>query len=315
MQDCLKAWVPDLQLLVVHGKMSSDAIDEAMLQFAAGAGDVLLATNIIESGLDLPTANTMLIWRPDRFGLAQLHQLRGRVGRSKVHGVVYLLTDPKIRPGSATRKRLEAIEQNARLGAGFDISSQDLDLRGAGTLLGKEQAGHIKVIGAALYRHLFDRAVELARGARLQEAWSPELNLATSGRIPETYVPEAELRINFYARLARLTTVSEIEELREEVEDRFGPLPISVDYLFGRVLLKQLCRDSEIQRIDAGPQAIALTFRPGTAADKAKRIAHRSSPMLTWRNGRLVYHRATKSLAVRQRLILALVNKLRRLTR
>jgi transcription-repair coupling factor (superfamily II helicase) len=294
--------------------MPSGAIDEAMLRFAAGAGDVLLTTNIVESGLDLPTANTMLIWRADRFGLAQLHQLRGRVGRSRIRGIVYLLTDPKTRLARATAKRLEAIEQNARLGAGFDISSQDLDQRGAGTLLGEEQAGHIQVIGAALYRHLFDRAVETARGAPVQEAWSPELNIAMSGRVPESYVPEAVLRIDLYARLARLSTASEIEGLRDEIEDRFGPLPSTVDHLFARALLKRWCREAEIMRIDAGPQAIAFTFRPGWPAETAERIARRSSA-LAWSNGRLLYQRATKSIAARQRLLLTLLRKLRRLIR
>jgi transcription-repair coupling factor (superfamily II helicase) len=314
MEACLKAWVPALERLVVHGKMPSAAIDEAMLQFAGGAGDVLLTTNIVESGLDLPTANTMLIWRADRFGLAQLHQLRGRVGRSRIRGIVYLLTDPKTRLARTTAKRLEAIEQNARLGAGFDISSQDLDLRGAGTLLGEEQAGHIKVIGAALYRHLFDRAVETARGTPVQETWSPELNIGMSGRIPQSYVPEAVLRIDLYARLARLSAAREIEALRDEVEDRFGPPPSAVDHLFARALLKQWCREAEILRIDAGPQAMAFTFRPGLPAERAERIALRSSA-LAWSNGRLLYQRATKSIAARQRLLLTLLKKLRRLVR
>jgi transcription-repair coupling factor (superfamily II helicase) len=314
MEACLAASVPDLERLVVHGKMPPEAIDEAMLRFAAGAGDVLLTTNIVESGLDLPMANTMLIWRADRFGLAQLHQLRGRVGRSRLRGVVYLLTDPKTRLARATVKRLEAIEQNARLGAGFDISSQDLDLRGAGTLLGEEQAGHIKAIGAALYRHLFDRAVETARGAPVEEAWSPELNIAMSGRVPDSYVPEAVLRIDLYARLARLSTASEIEGLRDEIEDRFGPLPSTVDHLFARALLKRWCREAEIMRIDAGPQAIAFTFRPGLPSERAERIARRASA-LAWSNGRLLYQRATKSIAARQRLLLTLLRKLRRLIR
>jgi transcription-repair coupling factor (superfamily II helicase) len=314
MEACLAASVPDLERLVVHGKMPPEAIDEAMLRFAAGAGDVLLTTNIVESGLDLPMANTMLIWRADRFGLAQLHQLRGRVGRSRLRGVVYLLTDPKTRLARATVKRLEAIEQNARLGAGFDISSQDLDLRGAGTLLGEEQAGHIKAIGAALYRHLFDRAVETARGAPVEEAWSPELNIAMSGRVPDSYVPEAVLRIDLYARLARLSTASEIEGLRDEIEDRFGPLPSTVDHLFARALLKRWCREAEIMRIDAGPQAIAFTFRPGLPSEIAERIARRASA-LAWSNGRLLYQRATKSIAARQRLLLTLLRKLRRLIR
>jgi transcription-repair coupling factor (superfamily II helicase) len=161
---------------------------------------------------------------------------------------------------------------------------------------------------------LFDRAVETACGTPVQETWSPELNIGMSGRIPQSYVPEAVLRIDLYARLARLSAASEIEALRDEVEDRFGPPPSAVDHLFARALLKQWCREVEILRIDAGPQAIAFTFRPGLPAERAERIALRSSA-LAWSNGRLMYQRATKSIAARQRLLLTLLKKLRRLVR
>jgi transcription-repair coupling factor (superfamily II helicase) len=164
MAERLAKLVPELQVFTAHGKMPADAIDDAMVRFADGEGDVLLATNIIESGLDVPRANTMLVWRPDRFGLAQLHQLRGRVGRGRVRGVCYLLTDPAAKIPEATLKRLSTLEALDRLGAGFAISARDLDMRGAGDLLGEEQAGHLKLIGSGLYQHLLERALRRARG-------------------------------------------------------------------------------------------------------------------------------------------------------
>jgi transcription-repair coupling factor (superfamily II helicase) len=192
----------ELEVLQAHGKMPAEEIDETMVRFAEGEGDVLLATNIIESGLDVPRANTMLVWRPDRFGLAQLHQLRGRVGRGRARGIAYLLTDPAETVAPATRKRLATLETLDRLGAGFAISARDLDLRGAGDLLGEEQAGHVKLIGADLYQHLLGRALRLARGEASGDESPPVLNLGVAGRIPEDYVPEPEVRINLYARLA-----------------------------------------------------------------------------------------------------------------
>ena len=218
----LATLVPELAVLVAHGKMPAAEIDDAMVRFADGDGDVLLATNIIESGLDVPRANTMLVWRADRFGLAQLHQLRGRVGRGRVRGICYLMTDPEAKIGAATRKRLATLETMDRLGAGFAISARDLDPRGAGDLFGEDQAGHVKLIGMGLYRHLLERALRAARGEPPPDEWSPELNLGAAGRIPADYVPEAEVRINLYARLAKLTDESDVDALGEEIEDRFG---------------------------------------------------------------------------------------------
>ncbi len=218
----LATLVPELAVLLAHGKMPAAEIDDAMVRFADGDGDVLLATNIIESGLDVPRANTMLVWRADRFGLAQLHQLRGRVGRGRVRGICYLMTDPEAKIGAATRKRLATLETMDRLGAGFAISARDLDARGAGDLFGEDQAGHVKLIGMGLYRHLLERALRAARGEPPPDEWSPELNLGAAGRIPADYVPEAEVRINLYARLAKLTDESDVDALGEEIEDRFG---------------------------------------------------------------------------------------------
>jgi transcription-repair coupling factor (superfamily II helicase) len=241
------------------------AMDEAMVRFADGEGDVLLATSIIESGLDVPRANTMLVWRADRFGLAQLHQLRGRVGRGRARGICYLLTEPGTDLPEATRKRLQTLEALDRLGAGFAVSARDLDLRGAGELLGEEQAGHVTLVGTGLYQHLLEGALRAARGEPVDD-WSPELNLGAPGGIPEDYVPEPEVRLNLYARLSRAGATDEIEALADEIADRFGPIPEAMAGLFDVTRLRILCRRAGVARVDAGPAAIALSFRPEAGA-------------------------------------------------
>jgi len=306
----LSELVPELQVMAAHGKMPADEIDDAMVRFAEGEGDVLLATNIIESGLDVPRANTMLVWRADRFGLSQLHQLRGRVGRGRARGVAYLLTDPDQEIAPATAKRLQTLEALDRLGAGFAISARDLDLRGAGDLLGEEQAGHVKLIGLGLYQHLLERALRAARGEAVED-WTPELNLGPGGLIPEDYVPEPEVRINLYARLARTETARDVDALRDEIEDRFGPPPDALDQLIALARLRTLCRGLGVARIDAGPKAIALTFRDGVAERLV--AAGALEPFgdgLIWRDGRLIVSQPSETDAERQRLTTDLLERL-----
>jgi transcription-repair coupling factor (superfamily II helicase) len=262
----LRALVPNLSIREAHGKMPAAGIDEEMIRFASGDGDILLATNIIEAGLDIPRANTMLIWRADRFGLAQLHQLRGRVGRGRVRGNLLLLTEPDAAIAPATLKRLRTLEALDQLGAGFAISARDLDLRGAGELLGDEQAGHMKLIGLGLYQHLLEQALRVARGERVDD-WMPELHLGTGGRLPESWIPEEEVRINLYARLARLASAAELDAWAEELEDRFGTLPPEAATLLAVARIRQLAREAGIARIDAGPAAIALTPRGDFTGD------------------------------------------------
>jgi transcription-repair coupling factor (superfamily II helicase) len=253
----------------------------------------------------------MLIWRADRFGLAQLHQLRGRVGRGRVRGIAYLLTDPQAKIAAATRKRLATLETMDRLGAGFAISAQDLDARGAGDLFGEDQAGHVKLIGMGLYRHLLELALGAARGEPVPEEWSPEFNLGLAGRIPEDYVPEAEVRINLYARLAKLTGEDGIDALSDEIEDRFGPQPEPVREFILLTRLKHLCRRIGVGRIDAGPQAIALTFRRDlSGVASIGNLIEASKGTLTWKGERLVYARETRNDEERQEVTLKLVNKL-----
>jgi transcription-repair coupling factor (superfamily II helicase) len=264
----LASLVPELEVLQAHGKMPAAEIDDAMVRFGSGDGDVLLATNIIEAGLDVPRANAMVIWRADRFGLSQLHQLRGRVGRGSRRGQVLLLTDPEKEIAPRTLKRLRTLEAFDRLGAGFAISAQDLDMRGAGDLLGEAQAGHMKLIGIDLYQHLLESALRAARGEDV-ERWAPELHLGIEGRLPESWIADAELRVTFYIRLARVEGAGELDALHAEMEDRFGTLPDEATTLLTIAQVRANARSLGIARIDAGPAAIAFTPRRDLAADGA----------------------------------------------
>ncbi len=256
--------LPEGEIVEVHGKMPAGELDTAMTDFAAGRGDVLLATNIIEAGLDVPRANTMIVWRADRFGLSQLHQLRGRVGRGNRRGQILLLTDGEASIAEATLKRLRTLQAFDRLGAGFSISARDLDLRGAGDLLGESQTGHMRLIGVDLYQHLLEAALRTARGERIDD-WQPDVRIGFEGCLPESWLPDADLRVQLYSRLARLRAPAEVDMLEEELGDRFGTLPEAAGQLLAATRLRLLARQLGIRRIDAGPAAIALTPAPGTS--------------------------------------------------
>ncbi|MBF9194710.1 DEAD/DEAH box helicase [Microvirga terrestris] len=308
MREQLARIVPELKVIVAHGQMPPAETDDVMVRFADGEGDILLATNIIESGLDVPRANTMLVWRADRFGLSQLHQLRGRVGRGRIRGTTYLLTEQGQQLPKATEKRLRTLEALDRLGAGFAISAQDLDQRGAGALLGEEQAGHIKFVGADLYQHLLKRAL---RGETYAEDWAPELNIGLKGCIPAEYVHEPEVRINLYARIARIDVSESIDDLEEEIEDRFGPLPEALRHLLRFTSMKQICHRMGIGRIDAGPQAIALSFRPGIADNlPVKDVIAEAQGALRWSGERLVLAVAEEQTDKREKCVLDLLARL-----
>jgi transcription-repair coupling factor (superfamily II helicase) len=265
LEKLLKTLVPKLDLRVAHGKMDAKAMDDVMVGFAAGEGDILLSTNIIESGLDVPRANTMIVWRADRFGLAQLHQLRGRVGRGRTQGVTYLLTEADKDVPDATRSRLSTLVAFDRLGSGLAISARDLDLRGAGDLMGEEQAGHMKLIGISLYQRVLAHAVEVARGNVAGGGVEPDVNLEMAGSIPMDYVPEATIRLNIYARLQRITRADELDAFIEELADRFGEPPEAVTTLLELARLKLLAAERGITRIVSGPKATALSFRKAPA--------------------------------------------------
>ncbi len=293
----LKALVPELDVSVVHGKLPVETIDEVMLRFGEGTGDVLLATNIIESGLDVPAANTMIVWRPDRFGLAQLHQLRGRVGRGSRRGTAYLLTDPDTSLAETSEERLRTLEKLSGLGAGFTISTRDLDLRGAGELLGEEQAGHLQLVGLSLYRHLIERALAVAEGRPVADDWTPDIALGASGAIPAEYVPDPAARINLYSRIDRLRERSDLELLVDEIGDRFGPIPAETKILLKAAELRLRCRELGIQKLASGPKGTAATFR--TKDDAARLGKRRLSPGWKWNELKLVSPQGGETIAER----------------
>ena len=258
MKALLKKLVPDLTLVEAHGKMSGADLDEAMVAFARGQGDILLATNIIETGLDVPRANTMIIWRSDRFGLAQLHQLRGRVGRGRRRGQVVLVTEGE-EIGEATQKRLRTLATFDQLGSGFAIANADLDQRGGGDILSDTQAGHMKLIGVELYQHLLEGALRRARGEKPRQ-WHPEVRTGTAGGFSAEWIPEEEVRLNLYVRLARLQDRAELEAFEAELLDRFGTLPQNAVALLEHTRITMLAIETNVRAVNAGPAAIAFTL-------------------------------------------------------
>ncbi|WP_338663965.1 DEAD/DEAH box helicase [Pararoseomonas sp. SCSIO 73927] len=256
--------LPELSIIEAHGELPAEEVDTALVRFAEGDGDVLLSTNIVETGLDVPRANTMLVHRADRFGIAQLHQLRGRVGRGRVRGSIVLMTDAADPPSPLTLKRLKALEAHDRVGAGFAISARDMDLRGAGDLLGEEQAGHVKLIGLDLYQHLLDRALREARGETVADDWTPQLSIGVHAAIPREHVEEEAVRVELHARLASILRRGDavaLGDFAEEVEDRFGAPPEALANLLALAGLRLRCRRLGIAELKVGPSAAAAAFR------------------------------------------------------
>ncbi len=249
--------VPDLSVVILHGKMKPDALDAVLVGFSEGHGDVLLSTDIIEAGLDIPRANTILVCRADQFGLAQLHQLRGRVGRGRTRGMAWLFTDPAHPPTQAAARRLAALEAHDGLGAGFAVSAADLDQRGAGDLLGDDQAGHAKLLGVELARHLLARAMAQQRGED-PDGVRPELVLDLPAYIPAEYMADPAARIALHIRLGHKPDTT---ALTEELEDRFGPLPHQLSNLLALSDLRAQCRALGIARLDVGPAGVAADLR------------------------------------------------------
>lgn len=262
----LKAIVPEVKIATVHGQMPTREMEELMIQFTQGAFDVLLSTNIIESGIDIPTANTLIVHRADMFGLSQLYQLRGRVGRSKQRGYAYL-TLPSSDLTESAMKRLEVMQTLDTLGAGFQLASYDMDIRGAGNLLGDEQSGHIREVGVELYQQMLEDAIHAARAEQgedivvEEETWSPQINYGVPVLIPEEYVNALTVRMSLYRRISHLREESEIEAFAAELIDRFGPLPEETQNLMEVVHLKELCRKCNISKLDAGEKGAVIHFR------------------------------------------------------
>ncbi|MGB2659497.1 MAG: transcription-repair coupling factor, partial [Pseudolabrys sp.] len=262
-KDFLDKNIPEVRVAVAHGQMPATVLDDIMSAFYDGKYDVLLSTTIIESGLDIPTANTLIVHRSDRFGLAQLYQLRGRVGRAKLraYSLLTLPAQQKITPQA--ERRLKVLQSLDTLGAGFQLASHDLDIRGAGNLLGEEQSGHIKEVGFELYQQMLEEAVmSLKAGitAPVADRWSPQITIGTALLIPEDYVADLSVRLALYRRLAEIEDERDIEPFAAELVDRFGKLPEEVEHLLQVVAIKALSRRANVEKVETGPKGIVLSF-------------------------------------------------------
>jgi transcription-repair coupling factor (superfamily II helicase) len=263
-KDFLEKNVPEVRVAVAHGQMPPTILDDIMSAFYDGKYDVLLSTTIIESGLDIPTANTLIVHRADMFGLAQLYQLRGRVGRSKLRAYALFTLPGQKRITAQAERRLKVLQSLDTLGAGFHLASHDLDIRGAGNLLGEEQSGHIKEVGFELYQQLLEEAVmSLKAGisAPVADRWSPQITVGTPVLIPEDYVADLSVRLALYRRLAEIEHEQDIEAFAAELVDRFGPLPEEVEHLLKIVAIKALCRRANVEKVESGPKGVVLQFR------------------------------------------------------
>ena len=256
--------IPEARVAVAHGQMPPGELDQVMTAFYDGNYDILLSTTIVESGLDVPTANTLIVHRSDMFGLAQLYQLRGRIGRSKTRAYA-LFTVPANRKLTANaERRLKVLQSLDTLGAGFQLASHDLDIRGSGNLLGEEQSGHIREVGFELYQQMLEEAVASLRAGdeeTEEDRWSPQITIGMAVLIPEAYVPDLQLRMNLYRRLADLDTPEEIDDFAAELTDRFGQLPDEVDHLIKIVYVKSLCRRANVEKVEAGPKGVVIGLR------------------------------------------------------
>ena len=269
----LRQNVPEAKFTMAHGQLSPTELEDKMGAFYDGKYDVLVSTAIVETGLDIPTANTMVVWRADMFGLAQLYQLRGRVGRSKTRAYAFFTTpaNQQITPQAETR--LKVLQSLDTLGAGFQLASHDLDIRGAGNLLGDEQSGHIKEVGYELYQQMLTEAIEALKAgivdedAVQEEAWSPTIAIGTPVTIPEDYVPDLQVRLQLYRRLAAMEGEDEVEGFAAELIDRFGPLPEEVGQFLEIVAIKTLARRAHVEKVDAGPNGVVVAFRDNSFAD------------------------------------------------
>jgi transcription-repair coupling factor (superfamily II helicase) len=276
-KEFLDQHMPEAKVAVAHGQMPPSALEDIMNAFYDGQYDILLSTTIVESGLDIPRANTLIVHRADIFGLSQLYQLRGRIGRSKLRAyALFTVTPTKTLTGTAER-RLKVLQSLDTLGAGFQLASHDLDIRGAGNLLGEEQSGQIKEVGFELYQQMLEEAVASLKAGDDEESserWSPQITVGMPVLIPETYVPDLQLRMNLYRRLADLDDTAEIDAFGAELIDRFGPLPDEVDSLLKVVFVKALCRRANVEKVDAGPKGVVIAFRGNDFANGAGLIRY-----------------------------------------
>jgi len=270
MADYLRRLVPEARIGVAHGQMKEKELERVMAAFVNKEYDILLSTSIIESGLDIPSANTILINRADRFGLAEIYQLRGRVGRSKHRAYAYLLTPPEITLTGDAKKRLKVLQELSDLGAGFRLATYDLEIRGAGELLGKAQSGQIAEVGFEMYIRLLEEAIKELKGEKMEREIEPEINLNVSAFIPEEYIPDERQRLNIYKRIASVSSETDITGLKEEIKDRFGGIPVSVDNLFRIMGIKLLLKQTKITELNQKGSFIYMAFSNDTSIEPQK---------------------------------------------
>ena len=314
----LREQVPEVKFVVAHGQMPPSQIEDVMTAFYEGRYDVLLSTTIVESGIDIPTANTMVVHRADMFGLAQLYQLRGRVGRSKTRAYAYLTTPHGKMLTETAEKRLQVLQTLDTLGAGFTLASHDMDIRGAGNLLGDEQSGHVREVGVELYQKMLEEAVAEARSGTDDDLdadtdWSPVLNLGATVMIPERYVPDLTQRMALYRRLADMDTREDVDAYCAELIDRFGPLPSEVKQLAAIMIIKGHCKRAGIERLEAGIKGMTISFKDDTYANPAGLIDFISSTGNTAKlkpDHKLVYFARMDKIGARLKAVNMVARKL-----
>lgn len=263
----LKRIVPEVRLDVAHGRLDKNVLEKVMLRFVKKEIDLLVCTTIIESGIDIPSANTMLVNRADKFGLGQMYQLRGRVGRAEEQAYAYLFIPKESALGKDAQKRLKVLMEHSDLGSGFQIAMNDLKIRGGGTILGSSQSGHIAAVGYDMFLKLMENTISEMKGESTIENLEPEINVGLSAHIPETLIPDIDQRLSAYRRLARMTSVEEITDFKSEMVDRYGPLPVSTTNLVLKIMLKVLCIQAGIKKLDLAGQTLLLYFSEGHQKD------------------------------------------------
>ncbi len=318
----LREIVPEARMIQAHGRLAPTELERVMTEFGDGKYDILLSTNIVESGLDMPAVNTLVIHRADMFGLGQLYQLRGRVGRGKQRGYAYLTWPPNQRLSAAAEKRLDVMQTLDALGAGFTLASHDLDIRGAGNLLGDEQSGHIREVGIELYQQMLEDAVAEQRAAKgrrkaADRDWTPNINLGLPVLIPETYVRDLPVRLGLYRRIGALEDDAQSEAMAAELVDRFGPMPEEVENLLQVVGIKRMCRAAGVEKLDSGPKGMVLGFRGNVFGNPAGLISWLSSKggIIRLRPDHKLAVARAMSVAERVRMARDLVGNLERIGR
>jgi len=317
-EEFLTTHVPEVSHVTAHGQMPAGDLDERMNRFYDGAFDVLVSTSIVESGLDIPSANTMIVHRADMFGLAQLYQIRGRVGRAKTRAYCYLTTRPRMVLSGPALRRLNLLGSLDSLGAGFTLASHDLDQRGAGNLLGDEQSGHIREVGYELYQQMLEETIAKPKSGTLDplaavpDDWSPQLNLGVPVMIPEEYVPDLDIRLGLYRRLSGLSGKVELEGFAAELIDRFGPLPEEVNTLLRIVRIKAVAKRAGIARLDVGPKGATVQFHGDRFADPAGLVAFlkEQGPAARVRGTKIVLPGEMATAGARMRAALAIARDL-----